>query len=657
MDPIFGFSGDFLRPSARPSVPPRQGLPAAPRWSQTPLRKDDTPSHTPSMTEPYLRAYEPSPLRTPTYDGPEDTVKLQLAMQDTRLRSQEVKLQHQDTQIQILISLLDSVRRTLEEIKTSMRELQSRNSVTHFRKPDENDLLGNLESVVRAMRNSRSCNGEVEELREENAAMRAKLDTIASAMGVPAGELAKSTLSTSNKSSPNVLGKRKRNSGIEASGAAPTRAHDLENGSSSTPIPTPHSSCASDGHCRQSSNSSEKPTPEEQQPNSSRDEIDRPSRNAPSQRIVSESAVHFAPVATSTAWTKMNTRGSEVSSSEEVSGTLQRLPNPPSQDRPSSRASVENDDCQVSTLQAANNQPQPENNKDNTAHEESGQVFPNDAEPSMDLDPSGPSYTQFPVGDSVEFGDDDQPSPFSAQEPNAEQSDSQNPAPLEIFAPGDASCHSAPSKRTRSKTKAGSRRRVTDSTTDIRSVAPEPAVFPRILPRRLAKDVDEFEVSTPAILEEQMQKPKQPREKRGPKGYLQTTKKILNQELKQLGLEEWIGKDKNTPEYKKAVDDARNRQRERTKMAKLASVGLNVGGSTDDEPLSSPVPPGDDPLDQAFREATAALIDVSNQQVIRRPTSEKPASPAKGVKTRRKQREEEIRRRDQLAKEAMERDD
>ena len=106
-----------------------------------------------------------------------------------------------------------------------------------------------------------------------------------------------------------------------------------------------------------------------------------------------------------------------------------------------------------------------------------------------------------------------------------------------------------------------------------------------------------------------------------------------------------------------AVAEARTRQREKNKLAKLAGRGVGAAVEiTDGAAIQSPaahIQVAPDPLEEAFQEATRALVDVSNEQTIRNTTNENP----RGVMTRRKQRQEEIRRMDHLAKEALERDD
>lgn len=95
-------------------------------------------------------------------------------------------------------------------------------------------------------------------------------------------------------------------------------------------------------------------------------------------------------------------------------------------------------------------------------------------------------------------------------------------------------------------------RRLTDYELEqnARSLAPEPVVRRRTLPRRLdVGGMEHVRIVTPTSLADEMNGIKKPRAER----IMQSTEKILNHELTELGLEEWIGlKDKSTnAEYKR----------------------------------------------------------------------------------------------------------
>ena len=93
----------------------------------------------------------------------------------------------------------------------------------------------------------------------------------------------------------------------------------------------------------------------------------------------------------------------------------------------------------------------------------------------------------------------------------------------------------------------------------------------------MAKDVEKM------IEEEKIPKP--PRELMDPKDKIQSTEKYLNTELEELGLAEFIGKDKKNPEYKKVVTAARSAAKEKKKADALAAKGLRSV-----QPLKSPRP-------------------------------------------------------------------
>jgi hypothetical protein len=163
-------------------------------------------------------------------------------------------------------------------------------------------------------------------------------------------------------------------------------------------------------------------------------------------------------------------------------------------------------------------------------------------------------------------------------------------------------------------------------------------------------------VITPADIE------RESREGKKPKPAVQSTEKILLQELTELGLEDWMNKDRSTTEYKKTVAKARARRREWNKLQTLAKHGIKVpqamqkvqsGSTTYPLPAASiSVPESDEKVPQACAQLSA---DVSGGPVKQPAESERPVTT--GVATRRRQRLEAIRRRDQLAQAAMEMDD
>ena len=90
-------------------------------------------------------------------------------------------------------------------------------------------------------------------------------------------------------------------------------------------------------------------------------------------------------------------------------------------------------------------------------------------------------------------------------------------------------------------------------------------------------DMDQAEHWSMADVErliEEEKMPPPPKEPREPKERMQSTEKYLNAELVELGLTEWIGKDKRDPAYKAAISAARTAHKEAKKVEALARKGL-----------------------------------------------------------------------------------
>ncbi len=90
-------------------------------------------------------------------------------------------------------------------------------------------------------------------------------------------------------------------------------------------------------------------------------------------------------------------------------------------------------------------------------------------------------------------------------------------------------------------------------------------------------DMDQAEHWTMADVERMIEEEKMPppaKEPREPKERIQSTEKYLNAELEELGLTEWIGKDKKDPTYRSAISAARTAHKEAKKMEALARKGL-----------------------------------------------------------------------------------
>ena len=135
----------------------------------------------------------------------------------------------------------------------------------------------------------------------------------------------------------------------------------------------------------------------------------------------------------------------------------------------------------------------------------------------------------------------------------------------------------------------------------------------------------------------------------------------------------WIGKDKSNQAYKQAVDAARNHDRQAKRIQNPAEKGLNV--------VSAPQPgPGLDSSRRDYDQRWVTALFSKNQiqicnglpqhstrntpqeqssEVIPRKVdlSSTPASEGSTRQTRQQQRAEQIRQRDRMAQEAMEREE
>lgn len=630
---------------------------------------------------------------------------MQSAMQDACLKLQDEKLAAYDSrtlqnenQIRSMSSALEAFRQTLDSIKTSIDELRSESSVAHAEKPTDIDFIGNLHSMITAMKTAQANARELEQLRAENASLKAKWDIMQSAMATVTESSRSSSFVTSHG---NSLGKRKWDGHV---------THPTRNVSSSSQIPTPLSSSDSDTS-HNAFDISQTTTPEQ-----AHDKLEF--HNNPVNRIrISTSATHSLGEPTLVQGNKKrrvsHVNGATNQQSPSVRFALGDGSEPPMQANPH----LPNQEEQHSTLMSKEaNQGlevaegavgsieedvQLHMDDDKMAVDDNDQVMGNDDQPSAGLGNSATTADRLPAGDSVEFSDDELNRPSTSESQGAEHADPQLPQnravstasvekdllleDQEALPPDDASTQSAPAKRTRSRTKAASTRRMTTGSTfvkDGRSLAPEPPSSRRILPRRISHDqTGIFEHATPETVEQELlaerlaEKPKGPRQ---PKVYVQSTVRILNKELTELGLEEWIDKDKSDPEYKKAVEKARAEKREQTRLAALASFGVAPPGP-DEAPRVSPPS-----LDEAFQRATEALAEVTNGQDVARKAPEKAAKAASTVasdgddaahdnaekavpavaqstgngqgkrKKTKAQRDEEMRKRDELAKAAME---
>ena len=648
---------------------------------------------------------EPTPLARQVYEEPVGLAMLESNMQYSRPSPGDQGVAALERRMQANEDHLLAISSILEDIKTDIRELRSQNSMPHVEDPTQIDFVAKLHSMITAMKTAQSNAEELEELRTENASLKAKWDIVQSALTIASGNTA-STPSTA--ASRDRLGKRKRQSDIVDSIAAHASKPGpipqpswLGNSLSNKQIPTPQPSTHSDEQSQDASNSSRATSPanvpaepdvqpsqiNNKQTRAKRAAATPPSRKAGKKQRLSEPKPPATVLSPAVRLALVN--GSDtVDTSTTTSAIVQHeehLANP--QSMKETLPSVEqNGDTSLSTTQETSNgntdrQPRPHENDHSTAPDNEGHFQDHDEVPQMDVDTAEVTGNRLPMGESVEFSDDEEARPSSSDDAVLEQHEDQDPRDAreisaldfasrdpvqtrETSLADDASSQSVPAKRTRSKTKTASAsvRRNTASFEFVeeRSVAPEPPTARRIMPRRLnLSQTGVFEHSTPETVEAELielEKPKGPRQY---KPYKQTTTKILHDELKELGLDDWIDKDKNDPEYKKVVEEARERKREHNRLVALASRGVTVPGANMDDISLASTPSLDDALQQA-----QALADMTNEKVVPAKIADKTAAAARraaGVgngkcRKSKAEREEMIRKNDELAKAAMEMD-
>ena len=609
--------------------------------------------------------------------------------QDEKLAAQGAKAQQHEEQFRVLSRTLESFQETLEDIKTSMKDLQTQNSSLQVENPSKTDFIANLHTMITAMKTAQSNAQELERLRAENAAMKTKWDIVQSAIVAAGGSPSPHASITASQHTN--LGKRKRDIDIsESTATAPPavdqrpRSWSLAHASSSTQVPTPESSNSSDDQSAGPAHSSRNTTPEETQVQSkSREsEVEFSARRIPqranensllsSRARRSSAAVRFVLGNASgepshTPPGILNVQENDRQHSVPVIG---KKPSQPVEQDASCRASRQN----ATEMLRDKLQPQADTEINEFAKDHQQQLGDDDGddEAQMVVDNTEKNDIRVWSGESVEFSDDQQTRLSSSEGPAADFNLNADPAEChddsiinfdhgELAQNPNASTldevpiQSAAARRTRSKTKEASTRRQTitvDLITDKQSIEPGPQSARRVLPRPIDHDqIGQFEHATPATVEKELEELKNP--KKAPRKYkprVPRSTKVLTQELKDLGLEEWIDKDENDPEYVRLVREARDRKREQSQPAVLASRDIGSEG----------LQPSTPNLEQAFQEAATALVDVSNEQDVRPKISAKTAGAARrasGTGERRKkkeQREAEIRRRDELARAAME---
>ncbi|KAH0848383.1 hypothetical protein AYO21_04409 [Fonsecaea monophora] len=675
------------------------------RRSRTFFDRQEMPPHLQLLTESQRGTSAPitsqdrhgnTPFRTPPDTESLDSTLTQHAIQDARstphdrrMVDHEIKTLEHDAQIQAISSVLETFRNTLDEIKTSIEELKAQTSPPRLDKPTQIDFAGNIRTMIMTLTSAQANAQELEELRAENAALRAKWDIVQSAMITATGQ---STPSSSYEvPHKNSLGKRKRDTSVAGSsalipvvGALQTRSHHLETVSSSTQMPTPQSSNHSDGQSADDSNSSRISTPEQEAARSNSQNIldysdqftnqDRvPSRMTSLRRslkgrLLSESHQHteIASLDVGAAPVEMSSADTQASSKNPDTHENQQQPIPGSVGY-LLRSSSRRDDSRESILagparESEDNEDRPQECRESDYLEENNRLRDRNDAPSLDIDPLDTSEILSSIEKGADFGENSgvRSSAFMDTLNGTTNLDVQ--PSNEVSAVDELSAQSVPARRIRSKTAGPSTRSKIDFIMDSRSVAPEPAALRRTIPRRLCANQEaRFEHATPESIEQELKVLENPKGRRKSKPHVQTTKKILDKELKELGLEEWIGKDKDDPEYKRVVEEARDRKREQMRLAALARRGISLPGAPEDDERAEST----STLQEAFTQASDALTDSTNEgnggkqiQIIN--VSEAAARRAKGSGTcrkKREQREEEIRRRDMLAKEAMDMND
>ncbi|EXJ57016.1 hypothetical protein A1O7_07360 [Cladophialophora yegresii CBS 114405] len=608
-------------------------------------------------------------------------------------------MRESEKQLRAISAVLDAFRGTLEDINASVKELQSQNTISSTGNSAGGDFVANLHAMARALNAAQSNEQELENLRAENTTLKAKWDIIQSAITTAAGSEPPSSSSTALHG--NSLGKRKRASNVSRTGSTgrsnPTsqpKPFWLRNSSSSAQVPTPQSSTHSDFQSQDTSNSSRNATPDD-----AHDEPNLPCspQNSKKSKASVAPRLHQPEKQQQVAVSDEHSKGlspaerfalgdvsfddsltsAGASDGEEQRGSSNSVPMMDPSQSPSAQ------DDQPSNLaddgmQAAENESQPYADNDATNPKDGAQLSGIGDEPAMDVSPTETTANRFSMGESVEFSGDDEGQGVDQYE-DLSSSEARQSSPVDVnkdkqtqasdtSTPDDASVQSAPAKRTRSKTQAVStasaRRKTIEfavvSFKDRRSVAPEPPASRRILPRRISSDqTGQFEHATPETVEAELielEKPKGPRQY---KTYVQTGTKLLNIELKELGLEEWIDRDKTGPEYKRLVEEARERKRQQTKLAALASRGVSVPGTDMDEALRLSTPSLEEALQQAqaLADATNGGLPITVKGPAKTTEPARQAVSVGPISKRRKSkahRQEEIRKRDELAKAAME---
>lgn len=650
-------------------------MPSSLGSSQTPLRNSFTPSGAFPYSQTPLHSRESSIFANRSLTEPEQPVEIQVAALSERLRHQEEKIaandqrnKTRDAQIQALAEELAIFRGDLDDLRVAAVDLQEQLQSKLSGGLDQTSFDSNLKYMCTLTNNLFSFSSELERLRTENEALKAKLGGIASP----------SRTSIPESGSPNALGKRKRDSDVARSHhPQPNGIHTnrptaiYHNQASSRPILTPQSSIIS-AHGSQAS--------EQEYTGTALDEA-------------------ALGIGFNGGLTYDEDEGNMIDfGSRDINGPLLSNQKSTTHEPDEAPLPAENDPA-VEDRSTAAQGPQL---SENTAISHAGYIeFSDDEFTDKPAGPSGPGARV--SADANGLTEETQCSEMTANDFNTENGFEDGEDSVTFNAESET-VFKRPQRTTRSNS-----RRLNDYELEhnVRSLAPEPVNRRRTLPRKLdIGGMDNVQIVTPISLADEMNGVKKLR----PERVMQSTEKLLNIELTELGLEHWIGfKDKATnPEYKKAVDEARVRQRERKRLETFAKVGITLAPnseqavqsnvsedpektqipspSVDYKERQQPSPNVDDILDGGVRDsakssgaasAQSRQVPKSGETVPQKEhttTQTPPVAKNKrarksdtvettaeeedlGMMTRRKQRrQEEIRRRDQLAQEALERD-
>lgn len=408
------------------------------------------------------------------------SLQMKLQSQEERLADHNTRLQQQDTQIRLLTSLVNSLRETVEEMKTSLQELQSSRLVFSTGLLDNSKHINPQQPTAEATKQAQLEIEEVGHLRAENAALKAKLDSIASVVGV-------STTTTSqtqalagppNPMSQTVLGKRKCNDRVVGTGASQLPESDPEDDAPSLQV------LASQADDPYGIGRSQDVLPGSKAVSEDQSEVARPKVMPQSKKSRTEHGPSYDRGSAARAEASQLRRNNRVIVDEDVL-TASGLTNPlheasdeelehsnsalltPTTHRPLPTTvlgpSIQNGDHQaISSMRAGT----PEADRNEAGASLSAVV------PGIVTDVTKPALIRSSIGNNVEFSDDDQVDESYQRTENVEAPCQGPPQHAQDSTENDASERLVQSRRTRGKTateSAQSRRGVAHPTTEHES--------------------------------------------------------------------------------------------------------------------------------------------------------------------------------------------